>query len=81
MTTKQKHNLPEQKMKKTKADNKTILQGERGQQTLVPNSQKLPKAEERKMDCELTSVSHGSHDDSHDSHDSHDSLARTLSRP
>ena len=40
------------------------------------------------MDCELTSVSHGSHDDSHDSHDdshdshdSHDSLARTLSRP
>ena len=51
----------------------------------MPNSQKLPKAEERKMDCELTSVSHGSHDDSHDSHDdsydSHDSLARTLSRP
>ena len=44
----------------------------------MPNSQKLPKAEERKMDCELTSVSHGSHDDSHDSHDSHDSLARTL---
>ena len=30
MTTKQKHNLPEQKMKKIKADNKTILQGERG---------------------------------------------------
>ena len=51
----------------------------------MPNSQKLPKAEERKMDCELTSVSHGSHHDSHDSHDdshdSHDSLARTLSRP
>ena len=72
-------------MKKIKADNKTILQGERGLQTLVPNSQKLPKAEERKMDCELTSVSHGSHHDSHDSHDdshdSHDSLARTLSRP
>ena len=49
-------------MKKMKADNKTIL---------VPNT----KAEERKMDWELTSVSHGSHDDSHDS------LARCLSRP
>ena len=36
---------------------------------LLPNSQKPPKAEERKMDWELTSVSHGSHD-------SHDSLAR-----
>ena len=44
----------------------------------MPNSQKPPKAEERKMDWELTSVSHGSHDDSHDSHDSHDSLARWL---
>ena len=51
----------------------------------MPNSQKPPKAEERKMDWELTAVSHGSHDDSHDSHDdshdSHDSLARSLSRP
>ena len=37
----------------------------------MPNT----KAEERKMDCELTSVSHGSHDDSHGS------LARCLSRP
>ena len=47
---------------------------------LVPNSQKPPKAEERKMDWELTFVSHGStrmtcmtrwlH--------SHDSLARWL---
>ena len=62
-------------MKKMKADNKTILKGERGQRKLVPNSQKPPKAEERKMDWELTSVSHGSHDDSHDSHDS---LARWL---
>lgn len=44
----------------------------------MPNSQKPPKAEERKMDWELTAVSHGSHDDSHDSHDS---LARSLSRP
>ena len=44
----------------------------------MPNSQKPPKAEERKVDWELTSVSHGSHDDSHDSHDS---LARSLSRP
>ena len=41
----------------------------------MPNSQKPQKAEERKMDWELTSVSHGSHDDSHDSHDS---LARWL---
>ena len=41
----------------------------------LAKSQKPPKAKERKMDCELTSVSHGSHDDSHDS------LARTLSRP
>ena len=45
----------------------------------LAKSQKPPKAKERKMDCELTSVSHGSHDDSHDSHDdSHDSLARCL---
>ena len=58
-------------MKKMKADNKTILKGERGYRKLVPNT----KAEERKMDWELTSVSHGSHDDSHDS------LARCLSRP
>ena len=41
----------------------------------MPNSRKPPKAEERKMDWELSSVSHGSHDDSHDSHDS---LARWL---
>ena len=47
-------------MKKMKADNKTILKGERGYRKLVPNT----KAEERKMDWELTSVSHGSHDDS-----------------
>ena len=45
----------------------------------MPNSQKPPKAEERKMDWELTSVSHSSHDDSHGSHvDSHDSQARWL---
>ena len=50
-------------MKKMKADNKTILKGERGYRKLVPNT----KAEERKMDWELTSVLHGSHDDSHDS--------------
>ena len=63
-------------MEKMKADNKMILK---------PNT----KAEERKMDWELTSVSHGSHEDSHSSHDdshgslddSHDSLARCLSRP
>ena len=46
-----------------KAGNKTILKGERGYRKLVPNT----KAEERKMDWELTSVSHGSRDDSHDS--------------
>ena len=46
-----------------KADNKTISKGERGYRKLVPNT----KTEERKMDWELTSVSHCSHDDSDDS--------------
>ena len=52
-------------MKKMKADNKTRAK----------TRAKQPKAEERKTDWELTSVSHGSHDDWHDSHDS---LARWL---